>query len=332
MKNKRIVVTGGAGFIGSHITDLLIEKGCEVAIIDNLSTGQKENLNPKAKLYEIDITDFSKTREVFEKENPQVVFHLAAQMNVRKSVEDPMFDAKTNILGSINLINLALEKGIEKFIFSSTGGAIYGDTESRPTLETENEWPLSPYGVAKLAVDKFLNYAHQIHGLKYTSLRYGNVYGPRQNPHGEAGVMAIFLNKMLSGDTPVINGDGLQTRDYVYVADIARANLSALENMNKVGVYNVGTGVETDVVQLFNGINAHFGGKFEEKHGPAKLGEQKTSCLSWAKIEKELGWKPTVNFKDGVELTYRWFREKINNPLPHQINPANIRTNIPNSL
>ena len=304
---EKVIVTGGAGFIGSHVVDGLVEKGYEIAVIDNLSTGRKENLNPRAKFIEADITDFSKIKDIFNAEKPEVVFHLAAQIDVRKSVEDPLADAKTNILGSINLINLALEHKIKKFIFSSTGGAIYGDTETRPTPETHSEWPLSPYGIAKLTVDKFLNYCHRVHGLNYTSLRYGNVYGPRQNPHGEAGVVAIFLNKMLKGEQPIINGDGLQTRDYVFVEDVARANLLALENTDKTGILNVGTGIETDVVQLFNSINDHFGNKFEEKHGPAKPGEQKTSCLNFEKIQRELSWSPKVNFAEGIKLTYDWF-------------------------
>jgi len=304
----KILVTGGAGFIGSHITDGLINDGHDVVIVDNLSTGQQKNLNSQAKFIEADITNSEKIRKIFSEENPKVIFHLAAQMNVRKSVEDPLFDAKNNILASYNLINLAIENKVKKIIFSSSGGAIYGDTENRPTPETEAEWPLCPYGIAKLTVDKYLNYAHKIHNLNYTSLRYGNVYGPRQNPHGEAGVIAIFLNKMLKGEQPVINGDGLQSRDYVFVADVVRANLLALKNIEKIGIYNVGTGIETDVVQLFNEINTHFEQNFPEQHGPAKLGEQKTSCLDHSKIARELGWKPEVKFTEGIKLTYEWFK------------------------
>ena len=203
----KILVTGGAGFIGSHIVDILIDKGHNVIILDNLSSGRKENINSDAKLFEADITDFDKVERIFREEKPEIVYHLAAQIDVRKSVENPVFDAKINILSSVNLIKLSSENKVKKFIFSSTGGAIYGDTEERPTKEDHPEWPLSPYGIAKLTVDKFLNYYHQVFGLKYVSLRYGNVYGPRQNPHGEAGVVAIFLNKMLKGEQPIINGD-----------------------------------------------------------------------------------------------------------------------------
>lgn len=307
-KYMKILVTGGAGFIGSHVADLLIEKGHEVILIDNLSTGQKENINQSAIFIKADITDFKKIENIFISKKPEIVYHFAAQMDVRKSVEDPIFDAQNNILASYNLIKLAHEHAVKKFIFSSTGGATYGDTNELPTPETLKEWPLSPYGIAKLSIDKYLNYYNQIFGLKYASLRYGNVYGPRQNPHGEAGVIAIFIKKMLSGETPVINGDGKQTRDYVFVDDVARANLMALEHIDSVGIFNVGTGIETNVNQLFQEINKHFNNKFKEKHGSAKLGEQKTSCLSYAKIKEEFGWKPLINFEDGIYKTYCWFK------------------------
>ncbi|MCX6717236.1 MAG: NAD-dependent epimerase/dehydratase family protein [Candidatus Taylorbacteria bacterium] len=306
----KILITGGAGFIGSHIGDFLVENGHEVVALDNLSSGKKENINPKAKLIEADVIDFQKIEGIFAEEKPEIIYHLAAQMDVRKSVEDPLFDSKTNILGSLNLLNLSVKYQIKKFIFSSTGGATYGDTDNRPTPETQMEWPLSPYGVAKLSVDKFLNYFHQIHGLNYVSLRYGNVYGPRQNPHGEAGVIAIFLNKMFKGEQPVINGEGVQTRDYVFVSDVAKANLLALHNFEKTGIFNVGTGVETNVNQLFQEINQHFENKFPEIHGEGKKGEQKTSCLNFDKIKQEFGWEPEINFKKGIKSTYQWFLER----------------------
>lgn len=305
----KIIITGGAGFIGSHIGDLLIKKGHDIVVLDNFSSGKKVNINPKAKIIETDINDFEGIRKIFEEEKPEVVYHLAAQIDVRKSVEDPVYDAKTNILSSINLINLSLKNQIKKFIFSSTGGAIYGDTEERPTVEIHPEWPLSPYGIAKLTVDKFLNYSNHVHGLKYISLRYGNVYGPRQNPHGEAGVVAIFLNKMLKGEQPIINGDGEQTRDYVFVGDVAYANLLALENFDKCGVFNVGTGIETSVNQLFREINKHFLNKFKEIHGEGKKGEQKNSCLSFKKINKNFGWKPKFDIKEGTKKTWKWFKK-----------------------
>ncbi len=314
MKKKitqKILVTGGAGFIGSHLVDALIAKGHRLVVVDNLSTGFQKNINPRAKFYKTDLTHFESVKKIMKKEKPEVVFHLAAQMNVRKSVENPLFDAKNNILASINLIQKSCEEKVKKFIFASTGGAIYGDTKNRPTSEEEKEWPLSPYGIAKLSVDKFLFYYHQIHRLNFVSLRYANVYGPRQNPYGEAGVVAIFLNKMLKNQTPTINGDGKQTRDYVFVEDVVRANLLALENFEKVGIYNVGTGKETSVNELFREINSYFQGKFQENHGPAKAGEQRNSCLSFVKIKKEFGWTPKTSFQAGIKKTFEWFQDNL---------------------
>ncbi|MHB1545174.1 MAG: NAD-dependent epimerase/dehydratase family protein [bacterium] len=303
----KILITGGAGFIGSHVADELIAKGNGVVIIDNLSTGFEYNINPKAKFIKADITDFKKIENIFASESPEIVYHFAAQIDVRKSVSDPLFDAETNIMGTLNLIKLSNDFKIKKFIFSSTGGAIYGDTDMRPTPENHPEWPLSPYGIAKLTIDKFLNYYYEIFGLKYISLRYSNVYGPRQNPYGEAGVVAIFLNKMLKNEQPVVNGDGNQTRDYVYVKDVVKANILALKNIDKAGIYNVGTSVEISVNDLFKEINKNFDNKYREVHGPAKLGEQKTSCLSYEKIKKELGFVPETAFSEGIKKTYEWF-------------------------
>ena len=303
----KILLTGGAGFIGSHVADELIAKGNRIVIIDNLSTGFEQNINPESKFIKADITDFKKIEKIFAEELPEIVYHFAAQIDVRKSVSDPLFDAQTNIMGTLNLIKLSNDIKVKKFIFSSTGGAIYGDTDVRPTPENHPEWPLSPYGIAKLATDKFLNYYNEIFGLKYVSLRYGNVYGPRQNPYGEAGVVAIFLNKMFKGGQPVINGDGNQTRDYVYVKDVARANILALENMDKIGIYNVGTSIETSVNDLFKEINKNFDNKYKQVHGPAKLGEQKTSCLNYEKIKKDMNFMPETDFSEGIRETYKWF-------------------------
>lgn len=309
----RILITGGAGFIGSHITDALLEHGNTVTIIDNLSTGNLENVSDSANLIQEDITDFIAIKKIFESANPEIVFHCAAQIDVRQSVADPLGDARTNILASLNLIELAKQYKVRKFIFSSTGGAIYGDTDIRPTPENHTESPLSPYGIAKLAVDKYLHYYKKIHGLSYISLRYGNVYGPRQNPHGEAGVIAIFVNKMLAGENPVINGNGLQTRDYVYIEDVVAANLAALNGQQaKSGIYNVGTGVETNVNQLFNEINSRLGGTFREEHGPEKPGEQQTSCLACGKIKSNFGWKPATDITTGIGKTCDWFKDRKN--------------------
>lgn len=307
----KIIVTGGAGFIGSHIVDALLAEKHEVMIIDNLSTGRMENINAAAKFVEADITDFDKMDQLFVSEKPEVVYHLAAQIDVRKSVSEPITDAKTNILASLNLIRLSHSGQVKKFIFSSTGGAIYGDTDNRPTPEENPEWPLSPYGIAKLTVDKYLYYFREAFGLQFISLRYGNVYGPRQNPHGEAGVVAIFMNKMLKGEQPVINGDGKQVRDYVFVSDVVSANMTALDNFSKSGIFNVGTGIETSVTDLFKEINGNFDHKFKEEHGPAKPGEQMTSCLDYGHIHSDLGWTPKIEFREGIRKTYEWF--KINN-------------------
>ncbi len=304
----KILITGGAGFIGSNVADMLIAKKHDAVIIDNLSSGFEYNVNKEAKLIKADITDFDKIEKIFNEEKPEIIYHFAAQIDVRKSVSDPIFDAKTNIMATLNLIKLSNDFKIKKFIFSSTGGAIYGDTDDRPTKEEHSEWPLSPYGIAKLATDKFLNFYYEIFGLKYVSLRYGNVYGPRQNPYGEAGVVAIFLNKMLKNEQPIINGDGKQTRDYTYIDDVVKANILALENIDKIGIYNVGTSIEISVNDLFTEINKNFGGKFKEIHGPAKLGEQKTSCLNYEKIKKDMGFEPEINFSEGIKKTYEWFK------------------------
>jgi UDP-glucose 4-epimerase len=303
----KILVTGGAGFIGSHVTENLINEGHNVHIIDNLSTGNKKNIPEKAVLHQIDITDFLAVNNFFKEEKPEIIYHLAAQIDVRKSVAEPLNDAQVNILASLNLIRLAHEFNIKKFIFSSTGGAIYGDTDQRPTKENQPEQPLSPYGIGKLSIDKYLHYYHTVHGLPYVSLRYGNVFGPRQNPHGEAGVVAIFIQKMKDNQPPVINGDGNQTRDYIFVEDVSRANLMALRNFDTTGIFNVGTGKEISVNEIFDSINECFEKRFQRKYGPGKAGEQLTSCLDYTKIHQAFGWEPSVNFKEGIKKTYEWF-------------------------
>ncbi|MFA6410998.1 MAG: SDR family oxidoreductase [Candidatus Buchananbacteria bacterium] len=304
----KVLVTGGAGFIASHVVDALIEKGHEVLVVDNLSTGNKDNLNPKAKFLKLDITD-QKLADIFSAEKPEVVFHLAAQIDVRKSVADPVWDAKQNILGSINLLENCKNFGVKKVIFSSTGGAIYGDADSIPTKEDYPTKPISPYGIAKLAIEKYLYYYHQVFGLPYVILRYANVYGPRQNSKGEAGVVAIFCDRLIEGKSPIINGTGSQTRDYVFVGDVAKANLLALD-LNKVDIYNIGTSVETNVNQLAELIKANIKTDIEIAYGPAKAGEQQKSCLDYTKAKTELGWQPKMNLAEGIKKTVEWFKNK----------------------
>lgn len=304
-----ILVTGGAGFIGSHVVDAYIEEGHNVIVVDNLYSGSIENLNPKATFYQLDIRD-KEIEEIFSGEKIDVVNHHAAQMDVRKSVEDPIFDADVNIIGSLNLLENCVKHGVKKFIFASTGGAIYGEQDYFPADENHPTRPLSPYGITKLAIEKYLYYYGEVHGLKYVVLRYANIYGPRQNPHGEAGVVAIFTGKMLKGEQPIINGDGLQTRDYTYVGDVVRANVLALD-YDKNEIFNIGTGVETDVNTLFKKLKELTKSDCEEVHGPPKPGEQRRSVISYKKIEKELGWRPEVTLDEGLRLTVEFFKNKF---------------------
>ncbi len=312
---RNILVTGGAGFIGSHIADRLIKEGHKVAIVDNLSTGDKKNLNLRANFYKIDILD-PEISEIFKAEKPKVVFHCAAQINLRESVENPIRDAKINILGSLNIIKNFVsinstpkpQKNL-KFVFTSTGGAMYGESPIIPTPETSPAVPLSPYGVAKLATEKYLNYYHKISGLPFISLRLANVYGPRQNPEGEAGVVAIFCQKMLTGEQPVIYGKGAQTRDFVYVDDVVEANILAMKS-KKNGVYNVGTGKETNVNVIFKKIRNLINADCQEVHKPGKPGEQERSCLDYSKIEREFSWRPEHDLALGLEKTVEWFKSQ----------------------
>jgi UDP-glucose 4-epimerase len=315
MNNQTILITGGAGFIGSHLVDRLIQEGYKAVVVDNLSSGSKKNLNPQAKFYKVDITNKKALSNVFEKEKPRNVFHLAAQINLRKSVEDPVEDAKINILGSLNLIQcflqnnpLSARKEGTKFIFSSTGGVIYGDTKIIPTSEDFPACPTSPYGIAKLSFEHYLNYYQKVFGLDFVSLRYANVYGPRQNSKGEAGVVAIFCDKILSKEKAIIYGNGQQTRDYVFIDDVVEANILSLKK-NIKGIFNIGTGKETSVNQLFQKINKIFGGNTQKKHTPAKKGEQKRSCLDCQKAKKKLGWKNKVNLDEGLKRTVEWFKK-----------------------
>jgi UDP-glucose 4-epimerase len=303
-----ILVTGGAGFIGSSITDAYIRLGHDVTIIDNMSTGVKEYINPKTRFIQMDVCDET-IGEILVKHKIEIINHHAAQIDLRKSVENPKFDINVNVIGSVNLLQNAVKFGVKKFIFASTGGAIYGEHDYFPADEKHPARPYAPYGINKLCVEKYLFYYNYVFGLDYVVFRYANVYGPRQNPHGECGVIAIFTDKILKGAEPLINGDGLQTRDYVFVDDVVNANVLGL-GKTKPTIYNVGTSKETDVNYIFNRINEFAGTRFEEKHGPAKKGEQIRSVLSYEKLKKELGWTPKTDIETGLKLTTDYFNNK----------------------
>jgi len=304
----RIVVTGGAGFIGSHLVDALVARGEEVLVIDDLSTGSVANLNGRARFEQLDVRTEEAAAAV-ERFRPQAVMHLAAQMSVSRSVREPLYDADVNVLGALRMLEAARATGA-RFVFASTGGALYGDAETLPTPETCPAWPVSPYGVAKLSVEHYLHCYGFTHDLSYTVLRYANVYGPRQNPHGEAGVVAIFCRSLLAGGRPVITGDGRQTRDYVFVADVVRANLLAVD-ARASGHYNVGTGLQTDVNSLFELIVERVGRKVGAQHGEPRPGEQRTSALDSGLILRTLCWRPEVTLTDGIAETVEWFRREV---------------------
>lgn len=303
----KIVVTGGAGFIGSNIVDAYLEEGHEVHILDDFSTGQKSNLNRKAELHEVDITD-PRAARVIERIKPDAMNHHAAQMDVRHSVADPTFDARVNIIGFITLLEAAKNAGVKKVIFASSGGAVYGEQDVFPAPEDHVTRPASPYGVSKRAGELYLSYYQQTFGLPYIALRYANVYGPRQSAKGEAGVVAIFLTLLLAGKTPVINGDGGQTRDYVYVGDVVAANVNAVSS-SFVGAVNIGTGVETDVISLFQHLRRAVGSEIQAVHGPAKTGEQRRSSLDARRATEVLGWRPRMALADGLQRTAEYYRE-----------------------
>ena len=305
----RILVTGGAGFIASNVTDAYIERGHEVHIFDDLSTGQRANINAKATLHQIDIAD-SQSAKLLEQIKPDVLSHHAAQMDVRHSVADPTFDARVNILGFINLLEGCKNAGVKKVIFASSGGAVYGEQESFPATESHVTQPASPYGVSKRTGELYLSYYHQTFGLPYLALRYANVYGPRQSSKGEAGVVAIFLALLLTGKSPIINGDGKQTRDYVYVGDVVAANVAALQS-TFVGPLKIGTGVETDVVTIYNHLRLAVGSGLPAQFGPAKAGEQRRSCIDNRRAGEVLGWRPQVALRDGLRLTADYYREHL---------------------
>lgn len=310
----RALVTGGAGFIGSHVSDLLLANGFEVTVIDNLVSGNRDQVPRTATFHEMDITDERASRLVQESAF-DVICHLAAQIDVRKSVADPAYDSRVNIGGTLNLLEAVRQSGKRstRFVFSSTGGAVYGDLVAPPTSEEAPKDPQSPYGTAKLSVEYYMGYYARVHGLETVALRYSNVYGPRQDPHGEAGVVAIFCNRLLDGTPLTIFGDGKQTRDYVYVGDVARANLlAATRPLPAIGAldaraFNVGTSVETDVVELARVLREIAGADVEAKHAPERPGEQKRSAVDVRKAQRVLGWQPKMSLRDGLTETYRYF-------------------------
>jgi UDP-glucose 4-epimerase len=303
----RILVTGGAGFIASHVADHLVAAGHEVAVVDNLSMGKRENVPAAAQFYPYDIKS-PDAADLICRWQPQVIVHHAAQMSVQVSVSDPVRDAQENILGSLNLFQAAAQARVEKIIFASTGGAMYGNEAPLPAREEDRPQPVAPYGIAKLAVEHYLHFYRLEHGIIPICLRYANVFGPRQNGQGEAGVVAIFIEKFLANQQPRINGDGLQTRDFVYVGDIVAANMLALDYPT-AGTFNIGTGKETDILTLYLKLQEFMGSSLGPVHGPGKPGEQRRSALDSTLAQRELGWQPRTSLSAGLAQTVAAFKE-----------------------
>jgi UDP-glucose 4-epimerase len=301
----KILVTGGAGFIGSHITDAYIKAGHEVVIIDNLSKGSKKNINPQAKFYELDLLD-PKVENVFKNENIQAINHHAAQSSVERSVSDPAHDANTNIIATLQLLQLAVAYLIENFIFASTGGAIYGDQAPVPASEEAPCNPSSPYAISKLSIEHYLKFYNKVHNLNCVTLRYSNVFGPRQDPYGESGVIAIFCNRLIENKAPLIFGDGKQTRDFVSVFDVVSANLLALDS-DSSGIFNVGTGIETSILSLTEALVRLSGKNLEIQFGPPRQGEPRRSAIKYDKFKKHFSWEPNISFDAVLLETYKSF-------------------------
>lgn len=304
----KILITGGAGFIGSHIADKLLEMGNKVVIVDDLSTGKEKNINPGAVFHKLDIRDREALERVFDQERPEIVSHHAAQTDVRRSMQDPVFDAQVNILGSLNLMDLSLKYGAEKIIFASTS-AVYPEPDYIPADEQHPIRPLSSYGLAKFAVEHYLDLYYRTYGLWYTALRYGNVYGPRQDPHGEAGVVAIFSEQMLSGVQPTIFGDGSKTRDYVYIDDIVRANMLVMEGLGHGQVFNLGWAREVTDFELFSAVRKAVGVEVEPVYDKKRPGEVERICLNSTKAKHMLNWSPRISLEEGIPLTVEYYKQ-----------------------
>jgi UDP-glucose 4-epimerase len=309
----RALVTGGSGFIGSHLVDELLDRGDEVAVVDDLSTGKRENLAGAlargAELHEVDIRDAPALRDVVAARRPDIVFHLAAQMDVRKSIEDPAWDAGINVVGTINVLEASRLSDVRRVVNTSTGGAIYGDTDVMPTPESVPPRPMSAYGQSKFCAEAYCGWYERLYGLSSVTLRYGNVYGPRQDPHGEAGVIAIFCGKLIAGERPRIFGDGRQTRDYTYVGDIVAANLAAAAHPEAHGAYNAGTGVEASVLEVVAALREAAGvDEFEPEFAPARAGELQRSSLDVTRARAELGFAAETDLVSGLRPTLEWAR------------------------
>lgn len=307
----KILVTGGAGFIGSNLVDSLIKENHEVIVLDNLSTGKKENLNKNTYFYNIDLRDLSKLNSLFEKERPEIVYHLAAQINVRKSIKDPFYDESVNIAGSLNLLECCKDYGVKRIIYSSSGGAVYGEPQKLPAPEVHEIRPLSHYGASKFAVESYLSVYNAIYGLDYVTLRYANVYGPRQDFLGEAGVIAIFIRNALLGEPLIIFGDGNQTRDFVFVKDVVGANLLSLKYKGNHRIFNIGTGVQTSINRIAEEIEKSIGKKILVRKEDAIKGEVRDTYLDISRAKRELGFSPSVSISDGIRLTFEWAKSTI---------------------
>jgi UDP-glucose 4-epimerase len=307
---RKALVTGGAGFIGSHMVDRLLQLEYKVVVMDNLSTGKIKNLDSAAVFHHTDITQPAMA-EIIQREQPDLVFHMAAQTSVTESTKDPIGDANANVLGTLRLLEACRRVGVDKIIYSCTGGALYGDPETIPCTDDAALAPISPYGMSKWVAEQYLDFYHRLYRLNFTSLRYGNVFGPRQDPHGEAGVVAIFSRAMLEGTQPQIYGDGAQERDFISVADVVEANLAAIERGDGKHM-NIATGEATSVNRIFELLQGITGYKWDPVHAPQRAGEVYRISLDWSRASQELGWSPKVSLEEGLQKTVDYFKESMN--------------------